>query len=245
MKNFNICVYAICKNEEKFVNRWVDSMSEADQIFVLDTGSTDHTVKLLTERNVNVFSEKITPWRFDVARNRSLQLVPDGIDICVCTDLDEVFEPGWRKKVESAWSSETQKLSYRYTWNFNQDGSEGYVFWIDKIHSRKNFKWIHPVHEVLEYTGQKPLIINFADCVQLNHYADENKSRTQYLHLLELSVLEDPSDDRNMHYLGREYMFHHELEKCILTLKKHLEMPAANWKDERLLNNLKIIKNMQ
>ena len=38
-----ICVYAICKNEEKFVDKWLESMSEADYIVVLDTGSTDNT----------------------------------------------------------------------------------------------------------------------------------------------------------------------------------------------------------
>ena len=41
---YKVCVYAICKNEEKFVDRWYNSMKEADQIFVLDTGSTDNTV---------------------------------------------------------------------------------------------------------------------------------------------------------------------------------------------------------
>ena len=46
-----IGVYAICKNEEKFVDRWVDSMNEADAIYVLDTGSTDKTVKKLKKRN--------------------------------------------------------------------------------------------------------------------------------------------------------------------------------------------------
>ena len=49
-----ICVYAICKNEEKFVNRWVESMKEADAIYVLDTGSTDSTIKKLKEKNVTV-----------------------------------------------------------------------------------------------------------------------------------------------------------------------------------------------
>lgn len=34
-----IAVYTICKNESAFVDRWVDSMSEADGIYVLDTGS--------------------------------------------------------------------------------------------------------------------------------------------------------------------------------------------------------------
>ena len=44
---YKICVYTICKNEEKFVDRWFHSMKEADAIYVLDTGSTDKTVKKL------------------------------------------------------------------------------------------------------------------------------------------------------------------------------------------------------
>ena len=44
MNKFKICVYAICKNEEKFVSRLVESMKEADKIFVLDTGSTGEIV---------------------------------------------------------------------------------------------------------------------------------------------------------------------------------------------------------
>ena len=57
-------------------------------------------VEKLKELGVNVFSEEIFPWRFDVARNVSLKLVPNDTDICVCTDLDEVFVNGWRKKLE-------------------------------------------------------------------------------------------------------------------------------------------------
>ena len=32
MGNYKVCVYAICKNEEPFVDRWMDSMSEADGV---------------------------------------------------------------------------------------------------------------------------------------------------------------------------------------------------------------------
>ena len=39
-----IVVYTIAKNEEKFVERWYKSMKEADELYVLDTGSTDKTV---------------------------------------------------------------------------------------------------------------------------------------------------------------------------------------------------------
>lgn len=233
MNKYKICVYAICKNEEQFVEKWVKSMSEADKIIVLDTGSTDKTVSKLKSAGVDVYEEKITPWRFDVARNRSLELVPEDIDICVCVDLDERFEPGWRDILEKAWKRDTKRAQYRYTWNFNPDGTEGVVFWIDKIHARHGFHWEHPVHEVLSYTGTEPCNTVYAEGIQLNHYADITKSRAQYLPLLELSVKEAPDDDRNMHYLGREYMFRGEWDKCINTLKHHLSMPKAQWKDER------------
>ena len=78
-----IVVYAICKNEAQFVERWVESMSEADEIVVLDTGSEDDTIQRLKEKGVKVVIELIVPWRFDKARNRSLELVPEDADICV------------------------------------------------------------------------------------------------------------------------------------------------------------------
>ncbi|WP_263706386.1 tetratricopeptide repeat protein [Shouchella tritolerans] len=51
--------------------------------------------------------------------------------------------------------------------------------------------------------------------------------------LLKMSVQENPADDRNMHYLGREYMYYRDWDKCIETLKKHLNMPSARWVEER------------
>ena len=102
MGNCKVCVYAICKNEGQFVQRWMRSMSEADLVVVLDTGSTDDTAELLRQAGAQVTVEKIEPWRFDTARNRSLELVPEDMDICVCTDLDEVFHPGWRERLERA-----------------------------------------------------------------------------------------------------------------------------------------------
>lgn len=233
MNRYKVCVYAICKNEEKFAKKWVESMKEADKIIVLDTGSSDETVEKLKEAGAEVHEKKIEPWRFDTARNHSLRLVPEDTDICVCTDLDERFEPGWRKKLEAAWEPDTQRAAYRYTWNFNEDGSEGYVFWINKIHSRHGFRWEHPVHEVLVYNRNDNCKEIYVEGIQLNHYADPSKSRAQYLPLLELSVKESPDDDRNMHYLGREYMFRGEWDKCISTLTHHLSMPSAVWKDER------------
>ncbi len=229
-----ICVYAICKNESQFVERWMNSMCEADGIYVLDTGSSDDTVELLQSRGAQVRVETISPWRFDTARNRSLELVPADADICVCTDLDELFHPGWRKALEKAWFPEAGQARYRYTWSFRPDGSEGVVFWYEKIHRRHGYRWHHPVHEVLQWAGpgQPGPMVTVAG-VQLDHHPDPTKSRGQYLPLLELSVREAPEDDRNVHYLGREYLFYGRWDDCIATLEHHLSMPTATWADER------------
>jgi len=48
-----------------------------------------------------------------------------------------------------------------------------------------------------------------------------------------MSVKEDPEDDRNMHYLGREYMYNQRWNECIDTLIKHLSLKRAIWKPER------------
>lgn len=234
MKNkYKVCVYAICKNEEQFVDRWVDSMSEADAIYVLDTGSTDKTVEKLKNRGVNVVTTIINPWRFDEARNQSLELVPKDTDICVCTDLDEVLEKGWRKKLESIWKEDTTRLAYHYNWSFNENNQPSISFYIEKIHNRNDYKWTHPVHEVLAYTKQGSEEKIVTDEIIVNHYPDNTKSRGSYLPLLELSVEEDPTDDRNMHYLGREYMYYGKWNESIDTLIRHLSLPSAVWKDER------------
>jgi len=45
-----ICVYTIAKNEEHHVERLCNSAKDADLILILDTGSTDNTVKVARMR---------------------------------------------------------------------------------------------------------------------------------------------------------------------------------------------------
>lgn len=233
MNKYKICVYAICKNEEQFIERWFNSMNEADEIYVLDTGSSDNSVEKLKKLGVNVKTEIINPWRFDVARNKSLDLIPEDTDICVCTDLDEVLEPGWRQNLENAWTENTTRARYNYNWSFDKNGNPAINFYIEKIHKRSGYKWTHPVHEILTYIRNSQENFVTIDEITVNHYPDNNKSRSSYLPLLELSVKEDPEDDRNMHYLGREYMYYKKWNECIDTLIKHLNLKSATWKDER------------
>ncbi|MBR1718238.1 MAG: glycosyltransferase [Bacilli bacterium] len=245
MNKYKVCVYAICKNEEKYVDKWYESMKEADEIYVLDTGSTDNTVEKLKKHNIHVKKHIINPWRFDKARNESLEMVPKDTDICVCTDLDEVFAPGWRDNLEKIWSNNITRLAYNYNWLLDENNTPKVNFYIEKIHNRCDYIWTHPVHETLKYIGSKKEIKIYTDNITVNHYPDNTKSRSNYLPLLELSVKEDPEDDRNMHYLGREYMYYGKWNKSIDTLIKHLNLKTATWKDERCASMRFIARDYQ
>ena len=233
MGKYKVYVYAICKNEEKFVGRWMDSMGEADGVVVTDTGSSDGTAEKLRERGAKVYKEKIEPWRFDEARNLSLGHVPEDADICVCTDLDETFEPGWRGSLEKAWLPETTMGRYLYNWSLKADGTPDIQFQYFKVHSRHCYRWVHPVHECLAYIGKGPQNAVFIPGMVLNHHPDPAKSRGSYLPLLELAVRENPEDDRMTYYLGREYMYKGRWQDCVDTCKKHLALPSSVWREER------------
>lgn len=262
-KAFKIVVYAIAQNESKFVDRWMDSMKEADAVVVLDTGSRDDTVAKLQRRGAKVGGKQyakwssvsqykalladknnpLKPWRFDWARNDSIdlakRLVPDA-DVLVCTDLDEYFLPGWRAKLETAWLNYAKahngvmpnSAQYQYVWNFNADGSDGTTYWYEKIHTPTEARWSHPIHEILDYGKTKMRKVR-VEGMRLEHHADPRKSRSQYLHMLQLSVAEAPNDDRNAHYLAREYMFRGRWGDAIKGFRRHLALPTATWRAER------------
>lgn len=240
---YKICVYAICKNENKFVDKWLESMSEADYIVVLDTGSTDGTFKhLASDKRVTLARQQvITPWRFDVARNESMKLIPEDADICVCTDLDEVFTPGWAEELRKQWAKGVNRVWYNYAWSHNALGEPQDSFKYDKVHSRTGFHWVFPVHEVLE--PDEGVTNNFAmadESLWLHHYPDTSKPRGYYFDLLELSVAENPGNPHVQMLYAREWLVKGDHERGLAEFLKVLEMPEINKSEFRLvlLNSL-------
>lgn len=222
-----VAVYTITKNEEQFIERWAASCKEADYRLIVDTGSTDNTIFIAELAGCHVSHIHVAPWRFDDARNAALSLVPDDIDYCIALDADEVLVEGWREALEKV-DPQVTRPRYKYVWSWTPDGGEGLSYSGDKIHARTGYRWVHPVHEVITPVHHE--IQGWTD-LQIHHYPDNTKSRSQYLPLLELAVKERPDDDRNRFYLGRELMYHQRYEEAQKHLKRHLEL--SSWAPER------------
>lgn len=231
-----IAIYAISKNEEKHVKRFLDAGKLADVIVIADTGSTDNTIVEVAHWAHNNFKTSvyfhnihISPWRFDDARNASLALVPPDVDVCMCLDLDEVLQEGWRAEIERTWvPGKTTRLHYMFDWS-----GAGNPFIYEKIHARHGYRWKHPCHERPYTYGISEFISRCNDAfTMVVHKADSSKPRP-YLDLLKLSVEEDPKDGRNAFYYARELSFYGDPQEAIKECERYLALPDSNWAAER------------
>lgn len=226
--SLKIAVYAISKNEAHFVERFCESAKDADLILIADTGSTDGLPDKARECGATVHDICITPWRFDLARNAALALVPRDIDVCISLDIDEVLQPGWREEIERVWEKgKTTRLRYMFDWG------AGIQFYYEKIHARHGYMWHHPCHEYPVPDGRITEVWSQTDMLLAVHKPDPDKSRGQYLDLLELSVKEDPDCPRNAFYYARELSFHGLWQKSIDACNQYLKLPRATWMNER------------
>lgn len=226
-----VAVYTIAKNETSFVKRWFNSACEADSLHILDTGSDDSTITSARDLGIDVSRWQFDPFRFDEARNLALTMVPDDTDLCIALDMDEVLVEGWRTHLEQAYADGVTRPRYQYTWSWI-NGKPGLVYGGDKIHARHGYEWKHPVHEVI--TAKSGFVERQGWYgLEIHHHPDSTKSRGQYLPLLELSVEEDPDDDRNAHYYARELYFAGRHPEAKAEFLRHLNLPSAVWKPER------------
>jgi tetratricopeptide (TPR) repeat protein len=225
-----VAVYTIALNEAPLVDRYMDAVGEADLVAITDTGSTDGTVDRLRHRGATVHQLSIRPWRFDDARNASLALLPDDVDVCVVVDLDEVLPVGWRDVLEREWGDATRGR-YLYVFNHLPDGSPDLSYWHDRIHARHGYRWVYACHEhlVADRIDERYTTLTF----EMHQYADRNKSRAHYLELLEVNAAEHPHLPRAAHYLGREYVYLERWSDALRELVRHVEMPESVWGPER------------
>lgn len=207
-----IAIYTITKNEAQHVERWSKSNQEADIRLVCDTGSSDETVKLLKEQGVTVIPISVMPWRFDIARNTALNLLPADVDVCIWQDLDEELLPGWREQLETNWAEGVTIANHRYRNNNNP------WQWHSKIHARHNCRWVGPVHETLDWFVDEHAI--WLPELYLDEHQDVTKDRKSYLNLLLKKIAEGDDNWRTYYFLANDYVNQNQINEAIDARKK-------------------------
>lgn len=213
-------MYAIAKNEQHNVKDWLQNVKDADGIFVLDTGSKDHTVSLLEAGGAVV--NQMHPghvFRFDQARNMAMAHIPSDYDVCISLDFDERLSPGWREVIETQFTDEMSAANYTLVFEHDAEGNITLSYPRLAIHRRDCVTWQYPVHEIAvpNELGQKPTLP--IACV---HYG-QPKEAGHYLELLQLAYDETP-DARNTQYLAREYFAMKNYQMANTLYQKHVDI---------------------
>lgn len=219
-----IAVYSIAKDEAKNVERFAESVRGADLVIVCDTGSQDETPRLLRQKGIEVYDIRVSPWRFDLARNLALMHVPEDVDVCIALDLDEILVPGWRKIIEEAWEPGTTMLRYPLVHRWDENGPVLSV-WGFRVHSRHGYVWEYPIHEVLVWTRNpaEERVITI-DKELIRHYPDLDKDRASRIKIFEQWMNDYKNDLRMVFLYARELFFHQRWREAEEWLRKYLEM---------------------
>lgn len=222
-----MAVYAPAFNEEHNVQGWFDSAKDADEVVLVDTGSTDKTVQRAQDLagispTLRVREAVVSPWRFDEGFNAALSQVSRDIDIAVPLHLDERLQSGWRDELEVAWDRGGRQFTFTYQY------APGLVYTHDRIHARHGYRWKYPAHECP--VGPGPRVDTGVRIVQVEEPG--NASRTDSL-LIYLMLAENPDDSRAQYYSSREFMYQGDWEKARAGFDRYLSNPLSLYDQER------------
>lgn len=172
MITISLCM--IVKNEEAILARCLDSIKDlAEEIIIVDTGSTDKT-KVIAQKYTNKIFDFI--WNDDFAAARNFAFSKATKDYIYSADADEVIDEQNRKKfqdlkktllpeVEIVQMYYSNQLQFNTTYNFDKE-------YRPKLFKRlRNFQWIEPIHETIRL---EPVIYNSE--IEICHMPQNNHS---------------------------------------------------------------------
>jgi glycosyltransferase involved in cell wall biosynthesis len=173
-----ISVCLIVKNEEKVLGRCLNSLSGiADEIIVVDTGSTDNTKSIAKEFNCNIYEFE---WIDDFAAARNFSFSKATKDYIYVADADEVIDEVNKEKfqllktallpeIEIVQMYYTNQLKFNTTYNYDKE-------YRPKLYKRlRQFKWIDPIHETVQLD---PVIYDSE--IEIIHMPEDNHASRDF-----------------------------------------------------------------
>jgi tetratricopeptide (TPR) repeat protein len=213
------------KNESKVIARAINSVKKyIDTWVILDTGSTDDTVKVVYETLKGIPGTLVRkPFiNFAVSRTSLLRYADKAADYLILMDADEqyVFKDTFNKDKLDA---DMYSIPY--------EGNLGYS--VPKlIKGDKEWEYVGVTHE---YLSCRPGVNNhgFLNDLSLIHHADggcKSDKFTRDIKLLEQGLVDEPKNSRYMFYLANSYKDNGNFEKAVEYYNKTIQ--ANGWEQE-------------
>ncbi len=195
--------------------------------------------KFVAQGEQSVVSEGDRLFDYSAARNHAATLAR--CDVVAMPDCDEAFTRLDLDAVDEAIAAGAHRLEYNFVFAHDQHGNEAVKFLHSKFYDRRSFRWVGVVHEVLQpfltldpegaFSGSHKTVFLPEDKVKLEHWQNHGTNRDGYLKGLALDCHENPTNDRNSHYFGRELLYKGRPKSAIRELARHINMEA--WPAER------------
>lgn len=200
MKTLSIAI--IAKNEQALIARCLESVQGADQIVVVDTGSTDSTKEIARSLNAEVYE---FPWVDDYSAARNAALLHCTGDYVLSIDCDEFLEEGGIEKIREAIESGQSG----YTIRMKSEEFEQYHHPVRLFKRDEHIFWIGRGHEVVNVQG------TYTDILITYGYSPAHTSDPDRMfRIMQKAVNENPNP-RNLYYLAREFYYRHRYEEAI------------------------------
>jgi glycosyltransferase involved in cell wall biosynthesis len=221
-----LSIFSIVKNEEEMFEDALKSMEGADEIVVVDTGSTDKTIELAKKYTDKIYTDY--KWNDNFAEAKNYALSKCTGDWIIGLDADCRFEPGAvdkiRKIIENA--KEDEKV-FNVKLKPNTFDTEKYHLLPKLFRNLPEIKYVGKVHEYVvggEGIGDGDVTICYL--YSPNHKKDPDRN----LRILLKSVEEEPKNSRWKFYLAREYFDKKDFVKSIWWFNEYLKI--ATWQPE-------------
>jgi glycosyltransferase involved in cell wall biosynthesis len=210
MVSISLCL--IVRNEEDVLARCLDSVKGiADEIIVVDTGSTDETKSIASSYTDNVYDFE---WIDDFAAARNFAFDKATSEYILWLDADDIFlELDQIKLLElkATLSSEVDTVSMFYYLSQDENGMITSRLRRNRLVRRdRQFRWIGAVHEYLEVYG-----VSLVSDIAVTHASTRHDSdRNLRIYEQRLAKGEEFSP-RDLYYYANELKDHSHNEKAI------------------------------
>ena len=173
----------IVKNEELNIKRCIDSYSKiADEMIVVDTGSTDNTVKIASNLGAKVFYYE---WKDDFASARNFALEKAEGDWIIFLDADEYFHEDSLKNVkeiiEKAYDNKGIEAISSCLVNVDEKNMEKEKLSVVRIfRNTKDIRYYNKIHESIKKSDGSFVksLTGYEDKISIVHtgYREDNIS---------------------------------------------------------------------